>query len=82
MKTISAINKIQKTTGWSMTQNGNTFTLEKDSAVIEVHDQDGLCLFIVVRRANDHNDSMTDYCAGGMYYTIKGALNRFLSIAK
>jgi len=77
MKTTSAINRIQKATGWSMTQNGNVFTLEKDNVVIEVHDQEGKCLFIVVRRSSDKNDSMTDYVAGGMYYTIKGAIARF-----
>lgn len=77
MQTKSVIAKIKKATGKKMVQDAHgNFTLELEGVVVEAHDQEGSCLFIVVRRSNDLNDSMTDYTAGGMYYTIKGAINR------
>jgi hypothetical protein len=76
MQTTSVIKKIEKAFGKKMVSNDNVFTATIDGVVVEAHDQENDCLFIVVRRENDVNDSMTDYCAGGMYYTIKGAINR------
>ncbi len=63
MQTINAIKKLTKS-GLQVVQNGNRYSAKTAKDVISFYDQSGQIILIKVQDQNDHDDSMTDYCAG------------------
>lgn len=76
MKNINAIKKAERAGYNVITEDDHKFVAQKENRLIEwFKSRSGDIHCIRIRNANDHDDSMTDYCAGIFVHNLTSAIS-------